>query len=278
MIHARKRFGQHFLEPVWAARVADACQAQADDAIVEIGPGTGAITLPLSARAGRMLAFEVDRDLARALVARSVPALTVHVGDVLEDDVAAIIDAWLADGQADGRFRVVGNLPYNISSPILYMLTRWWRRWPGLTDATVMLQADVADRLVARPSTGEYGVLTLLTALSAEVTRLLDLPPGAFRPRPKVRSTLVRLRFRAPAPVVPHPEVVDRLVRVAFTQRRKTLANTLKAVASREGLAIAPVLAAAGLDGRRRPETLQLVEFSALADAWVAASGPGSVL
>lgn len=278
MIQARKRFGQHFLEPVWAARVADACQPQADDQMVEIGPGTGAITLPLGPRVGRMLAFEVDRDLAARLVARQVPGLTVHTGDVLEDDVTTALDGWLAAGRPDHRFRVVGNLPYNISSPILYLLTRWWRHWPGLVDATVMLQADVADRLVARPSTGEYGVLTLVTSLSAEVTRVLELPPGAFRPQPKVRSTLVRLRFRAPSPPVPHAGLVDRLVRVAFTQRRKTLANTLKALAGADGLEIGAVLTAAGLDGRRRPETLHLVEFSALADAWQAAAAAAPVL
>lgn len=278
MIRARKRFGQHFLEPVWAARVVEACRPQADDQMVEIGPGTGAITLPLVPRVSRLLAFEVDRDLAARLLGRQVPALTVHTGDVLEDDVDGVLDGWLATGRADRAFRVVGNLPYNITSPILYMLARWWRRWPGLVDATVMVQADVADRLVATPSTGEYGVLTLLTALSAEVTRVLDLPPGAFRPQPKVRSTLVRLRFRAPEPPVPHPDVLDRLVRVAFTQRRKTLANTLKAVAGTDGLEIGAVLAAAGLDGRRRPETLHLVEYSALADAWVTARRPPSVL
>jgi len=278
MIQARKRFGQHFLEPVWAARVVDACQPQADDQMVEIGPGTGAITLPLAPRVGRMLAFEVDRDLAARLVARQVPGLTVHTGDVLEDDVTAALEGWLAAGRPDRHFRVVGNLPYNISSPILYLLTRWWRRWPGLVDATVMLQADVADRLVARPSTGEYGVLTLVTSLSADVTRVLELPPGAFRPQPKVRSTLVRLRFGVPSPPVPNAGLVDRLVRVAFTQRRKTLANTLKAVAAAEGLDLGAVLAAAGLDGRRRPETLHLVEFSALADAWQAAAAAAPVL
>lgn len=274
MMRARKRFGQHFLEPAWQRRVVEACHPDADDQVVEIGPGTGAITLPLAARVARMLAIEVDRDLAQSLAARRVPGLTVHTGDVLDDDVDGVLDTWLADGPGDGRFRVVGNLPYNVTSPILYLLTRWWTRRPGLRDATLMLQADVADRLVARPSTGEYGVLTLLTSMSAEVSRLLDLPPGAFRPQPKVRSTLVCLRFRTPSPPVPHPALVDRLVRVAFTQRRKTLANTLKAVAGREGRDIGAVLALAGLDGRRRPETLHLVEFSALADAWQAA-GPG---
>jgi 16S rRNA (adenine1518-N6/adenine1519-N6)-dimethyltransferase len=226
----------------------------------------------------RLLAFEVDRDLAAALVARHLAGLTVHVGDVLEDEVDTTLDAWLAAGDPDGRFRVVGNLPYNITSPILYLLTRWWTRRPGLVDATVMVQADVADRLVAQPSTGEYGVLTVLTSMSAEVTRLLDLPPGAFRPRPKVRSALVRLRFRVPSPPLAHPALVDRLVRTAFTQRRKTLANSLKALAQGQGLQVGAVLAAAGIDGMRRPETLHLVEYSALADAWQAAGAAPPVL
>jgi 16S rRNA (adenine1518-N6/adenine1519-N6)-dimethyltransferase len=278
MIRARKRFGQHFLESAWATRVVEACRPAADDQMVEIGPGTGAITWPLASRVSRLLAFEVDRDLAAKLAARSPANLVVHTGDVLEDDVDGVLDAWLAAGATDGRFRVVGNLPYNITSPILYLLTRWWTRRPGLVDAIVMVQADVADRLTAKPSTGEYGVLTLLTSMSAEVTRVLDLPPGAFRPQPKVRSALVRLRFRSPSPPLAHPALVDRLVRVAFTQRRKTLANTLKAVAGAEGRDLGAVLRAAGLDGRRRPETLHLVEFSALADAWQAAGGAPSVL
>ncbi len=278
MMRVRKRFGQHFLEPAWQTRVVEACQPDPDDQVVEIGPGGGAMTVPLAARVRRMLAIEVDRDLAGALAARQVPGLTVHIGDVLANDVSATLDTWLAAGPSNARFRVVGNLPYNISSPILFLLTRWSTRYPALADATVMLQADVADRLVARPSTGDYGVLTLLTALSAEVTRVLALPPGAFRPPPKVRSTLVRLRFRAPSPPVPNPTVVSRLVRVAFTQRRKTLANTLKAVAGTDGLDLRAVLEVAGVDPRRRPETLQLVEFSALADAWQAAMGRRSVL
>lgn len=271
MMRARKRFGQHFLEPAWQAKVVEACAVAAADQLVEIGPGRGAITDRLAPRVARMLAVEVDRDLAAYLEARRLPGLTVHTGDVLAGEVDEVLDHWLAAGPADGRFRVVGNLPYNISSPILFLLGRWWRRHPGLVDAVVMLQADVADRLLARPGTHEYGVLTILTSLSAEVTRLLDLPPGAFRPQPKVLSTLVRLRFRTPAPAVAHPALVDRLVRTAFTQRRKTLANGLKALANGEGRDLAAVFAAAGLDPTRRPETLHLVEYSALADAWQAA-------
>ncbi len=271
MIRARKRFGQHFLEPAWCAKVVDACRALPTDTFLEIGPGTGAITLPLAGRAGRVLAVEVDRDLAAALQAQAVPNLTVHTGDVLDTDVDALLTGWIGPEPAT-PVRVVGNLPYNICSPILYMLTALSARRPGLIDATLMVQAEVADRLVAVPGTGDYGVLTVTTALSADVERLLVLPPGAFRPRPKVRSALVRLRFRTPAFPVRHRDTLIRLVRMVFTQRRKTIANGLKAAAAGAGLDGAAILATAGIDPMRRPETLQLVEFAALADAWSAAA------
>ncbi len=271
MIHrARKRFGQHFLEPAWCARVVDACGPAAADLFVEIGPGTGAITLPLAARASRVLAIEVDRDLAAALEARAVPNLAVHTGDVLETDVDALLTGWAGSDPAT-PFRLVGNLPYNICSPILFMLAALATRRPGLRDATLMVQAEVADRLVAVPSTHEYGVLTVMTALTAQVDRLFELPPGAFRPRPQVRSALVRLRFRPPPFEVRQRDTLVRLVRMVFTQRRKTIANGLKAAASGSQLPVGAILAAAGIDPMRRPETLQLVEFAALADAWQAA-------
>ena len=277
MIRARKRFGQHFLEPAWCAKVVDACRALPTDTFLEIGPGTGAITLPLAGRAGRVLAVEVDRDLAAALQAQAVPNLTVHTGDVLDTDVDALLTGWIGPEPAT-PVRVVGNLPYNICSPILYLLTALSARRPGLIDATLMVQAEVADRLVAVPGTGDYGVLTVTTALSADVERLLVLPPGAFRPRPKVRSALVRLRFRTPAFPVRHRDTLIRLVRMVFTQRRKTIANGLKAAAAGGGLDGAAILATAGIDPMRRPETLQLVEFAALADAWSAAAGVPPVL
>lgn len=277
MIRARKRFGQHFLEPAWCAKVVDACRALPTDTFLEIGPGTGAITLPLASRAGRVLAVEVDRDLAAALQAQAVPNLTVHTGDVLDTDVDALLTGWIGPEPAT-PMRVVGNLPYNICSPILYMLTALSARRPGLIDATLMVQAEVADRLVAVPGTGDYGVLTVTTALSADVERLLVLPPGAFRPRPKVRSALVRLRFRTPAFPVRHRDTLIRLVRMVFTQRRKTISNGLKAAAAGAGLDGAAILATAGIDPMRRPETLQLVEFAALADAWSAAAGVPPVL
>lgn len=276
MIQARKRFGQHFLEPAWRGRLVDAVKVAPDDDVVEIGPGTAALTDLLVTRARRVLAIEIDRDLAAALERRGLPRLTVHTGDALGPGAEAALDGWL--GRADALFRVVGNLPYNVSSPILFMLGDWRTRHPGLRDATVMLQSEVADRLLASPSTKEYGVLTVLVALVATVDRLLDVPPGAFRPVPKVRSTVVRLRFHDLPSAVTNRDAVVRLVRAAFGQRRKTLANALHATGVADGVDAAATIAAAGLDPRRRPETLQLVEFAALADAWQAAKRPPSVL
>ncbi|HUU36489.1 MAG TPA: 16S rRNA (adenine(1518)-N(6)/adenine(1519)-N(6))-dimethyltransferase RsmA [Vicinamibacterales bacterium] len=278
MIHrARKRFGQHFLEPAWCAKVVEACRPLASDAFVEIGPGTGALTLPLAARVGRVLAVEIDRNLAATLEKHGLANLTVHTGDVLDADLDALLDGW-AGPDRTSAIRVVGNLPYNISSPILFMLAALSMRRPGLVDATLMVQAEVADRLVAQPRTGEYGVLTLMAALTAEVERLFELPPGAFRPRPKVRSALVRLRFRTPPFPILNRDTLVRLVRMVFTQRRKTIANGLRAAASGAGVDAGAILAAAGIDPMRRPETLQLVEFAALADAWQAAGAAPPVL
>jgi 16S rRNA (adenine1518-N6/adenine1519-N6)-dimethyltransferase len=276
-MRARQRFGQHFLEPAWRTRVAEACQLTADDVVVEIGPGTGALTDLVLARVARVLAIEIDRDLAAALASRAEPRLTVHEGDVLRHAATDAIDAWLGPDPATA-WRVVGNLPYNVASPILARLARWREARPGLVDATVMLQAEVADRLVAAPATRDYGVLTLSMAMVADAKQLLDLPPRAFRPAPKVHSALVRLTFRPPPPGVGQPALVDRLIRTAFTQRRKTIVNALRALAGADGLDPAAVVEAAGIDGRRRPETLQLLEFSALADAWQAASVARAVL
>jgi 16S rRNA (adenine1518-N6/adenine1519-N6)-dimethyltransferase len=267
-MRARKRFGQHFLEPAWVTKVVNAFDPAPDADVLEIGPGRGALTTPVAPRVARLLAVEVDRDLTTALSARQIPNLTVITGDVLEVDLAAALAVWRAE-RPDPKppVRVLGNLPYNISSPILFRLLDLGRQG-AVGDATLMLQAEVADRLVASPGSGEYGVLTVLTALQATVTRLLDLPPGAFRPMPKVRSAVVKLSFR-PSPVsIADPERFTRLVRGLFTQRRKVLTNALRPLVEPDGLDPAAVVAAAGLDGRRRPETLQLVELAALAAAW----------
>lgn len=276
MVKARKRFGQHFLEPAWVAKLVKAIAPQPGESFVEIGPGRGAITIPLLRQAGQLLAIEVDRDLAAALRARELPGLTVVDGDVLEADLPALVEAWQGVPLGPAHpVRVVGNLPYNISSPILFMLLRVAAANGGLRDASLMLQREVADRLRAAPATKEYGVLTVLTALHADVHPLLQLPPGAFRPPPKVSSSVIRLAFRPPAVALADEALFTRLVRTVFTQRRKTMANALKPFA--EGLAVtaSEALAVAGLDGRRRPETLQLVELARLADVFASAQGRG---
>jgi 16S rRNA (adenine1518-N6/adenine1519-N6)-dimethyltransferase len=267
---ARKRFAQHFLEPAWVAKLVAAIEPAAADTIIEIGPGRGAITVPLSARVAQLLAVEIDRDLAAALQQRGLPNVTVVTADVLEVDIAALARAHLpASGAAspdNSRLRVVGNLPYNISSPILFRLLASAPA-AGFHDATLMLQEEVAERLIASPGTGEYGVLTLCTALGADVSRVLSLPPGAFRPAPRVRSAVVRLAFRPPPADVRDPDTVAAIVRSVFTQRRKTLANALAPFASARGLQSAALLDAAGIDPRRRPETLSLAEYGRLEDA-----------
>jgi 16S rRNA (adenine1518-N6/adenine1519-N6)-dimethyltransferase len=266
-MRARRRFGQHFLEPAWVRKVVDAIAPAPDDCFLEIGPGRGALTEPLAARSAAVVAIEVDRDLSAALIARQLPNVTVVNANVLAVDLAAVASGTL--GATTGRkARVVGNLPYNISSPILFRLISAADESGLFDDGLLMLQKEVADRLVARPGTGEYGVLTVLTALSADVTTVLSLPPGAFRPVPKIRSTVVRLRFR-PSPVPVHDRaVLVELVRSIFTQRRKTLSNALGRFATGRGHDPRALLEAAGIDGGRRPETLQLVELARLADTF----------
>jgi 16S rRNA (adenine1518-N6/adenine1519-N6)-dimethyltransferase len=270
---ARKRFGQHFLEPAWVAKLIEAIAPGAGEPFVEIGPGRGAITWPLVERSGRVLAIEVDRDLGAALRARASAGLTVIEGDVLDANLPALVEAWQqAPLDAAHRVRVVGNLPYNISTPILFKLLRTAVATSGLDDATLMLQREVADRLRARPGTREYGVLTVLTALHADVVPLLNLPPGAFRPPPKVSSVVVRLVFRPAAVALRDEALFTRMVRTVFTQRRKIVANALKPFAEGTALTAATALAAAGLDGQRRPESLQLVELARLADVFASAA------
>ena len=273
MAKARKRFGQHFLEPAWVAKLIEAIAPGGGEPFVEIGPGRGAITWPLVERSGRVLGIEVDRDLAAALRARESAGLTVIEGDVLDADLPALVEAWQqAPLDAAHQVRVVGNLPYNISSLILFKLLGTAVATSGLNDATLMLQREVADRLRARPGTREYGVLTVLTALHADVVPLLQLPPGAFRPPPKVSSAVVRLVFRPAAVALRDEALFTRMVRTVFRQRRKTMTNALKPFAEGTAFTAAKALSVAGLDGQRRPETLQLVELAQLADVFASAA------
>lgn len=269
----RKRFGQHFLTGAWAQKVVSAIGPSPGDAFLEIGPGKGAITLPLAATGVPILGVEIDRDLVRDLATRVPPNVTLVTGDVLDTDVLAYLSglqpqrpATVGGPQPPPRYRVVGNLPYNLSTPILFRLIEFHRRRRFFADATIMLQREVADRLVAKPGTRDYGVLTIMVRLHAAVTRLLDLPPTAFKPPPKVRSSVVRLTFGPSAVRIVDDLLFERLVKAVFTQRRKTLSNALKAFDP-----TAPaVLALAGLDARRRPETLQLEEFARLVEIFAA--------
>jgi 16S rRNA (adenine1518-N6/adenine1519-N6)-dimethyltransferase len=255
---ARKRFGQHFLEPAWVVKVVDAIAPKPGDRFFEIGPGRGALTAPLTARAAHVTAFEIDRDLAAALRRTAPPNLEIVEGDFLESQAAFEAPA--------GPIRVAGNLPYNVASPILFKLIELYDAGVQLTDATLMLQREVADRLLARPRTKEYGVLSVLVCLSADVERPLSLPPGAFRPMPKVKSSLVRLRFRPPAPNPLDRAAFVALVRAVFRQRRKTLENAVLPHWPGTRASLGRVLAAAGFDHQRRPETLEIAEFVRLSD------------
>lgn len=265
----RKRFGQHFLEAAWVNKLVAASGIGPEDAVLEIGPGRGAITRPLAAQAGRLLAIEVDRDLAAELEAAELPNVRVVTGDILRVDLAPIVAEWLGRPAGSGnQIRIVGNLPYNISSPILFALLDFAARTGGARDALLMLQKEVADRLLARVGTGDYGVLTVLTAVHADATRVLSLPPGAFRPPPKVHSAVVRLTFRPPTVSIADPALFERMVRTMFTQRRKMVANALKPFGVERGVDVGSGLVRAGIDPMRRPETLQLAEMAALATAF----------
>lgn len=263
----RKRFGQHFLEPAWVAKVLDRIAPAATETFLEIGPGRGALTGPLAARARQVIAFEIDRDLTALLRRSSAANVSIVEGDFL-DVTAERLRAILAAHDATGRpLRVAGNLPYNVASPILFKLLDLFAAGVPLTDATVMLQREVADRLAAPPGTRDYGVLTILVGRRAHAERALALPPGAFRPPPKVQSALVRLRFHAPDPPARDEALLGALVKAIFTRRRKTLANALAAFADPRGLLVRTLLDTAGLDGRRRPETLASGDLVRLADS-----------
>jgi len=264
MIRARKRFGQHFLEPVWVDKVVKAIAPRPDQDFIEIGPGPGALTRPLARRAQSVTAFEIDRDLAAALEAEAIPNLRVIQGDFLERDPSYF-------EPRPSSFRVAGNLPSNVASAIMFRLVELHAAGVPLLDATLMLQREVGDRLVAGPGSREYGVLSILIQHRADVETVLKLPAGAFRPPPKVLSSLVRLRFREPRPAVRDAALFERIVQAVFTRRRKTMANALLALEDGRRLPLPPAaaLAAAGLHGSRRPETLSIAEFATLADAYV---------
>jgi 16S rRNA (adenine1518-N6/adenine1519-N6)-dimethyltransferase len=259
-VRARKKYGQHFLEPAWADKLVAAIAIGATDRFLEIGPGPGALTLRLAPRVAHVTAVEVDADLVHALQFHLPKNVELIQQDFLEFDVETLL------GQGD--LRVVGNLPYNVTTPILFKLLSTYRDRGGLRDATLMVQREVADRIEARPSTKEYGTLSIFVQLRAKVRRVLTLPPGAFRPAPKVHSAVLQLEFHEPAVTLKNEALFSALVRSIFTQRRKTLQNALGRFAGEHGVDPREAIAEAGIDGMRRPETLQLAELARLADVF----------
>jgi 16S rRNA (adenine1518-N6/adenine1519-N6)-dimethyltransferase len=249
----RKRFGQHFLHDRGVIRrIIDAVAPTAGERIVEIGPGRGALTWGLLERAGRLDVIEIDRDLAQALTAdpRARGGLQVHVENVLDTDFLRLRGSGAA-------LRVVGNLPYNISTPLLFHLLT---QRAAISEMYFMLQKEVVDRMAAEPGSKEYGRLTVMLAAAAEVEALFDVGPGAFQPRPKVWSAIVRLRPTAgPRFEIGRDGVLRTLVTAAFSHRRKTLRNGLK------GLLTSQDIESCGIDPQLRPETLAPAQFGLLA-------------
>ena len=265
MTFAKKRLGQNFLaDGRVAARIVEALGPRSDETVVEIGPGHGALTARLLEAAGRVVAVEFDRDLLPELGARfgARPNFTLVAGDALAVDYCALV-------APAAQARVVANLPYNIATAILQRLLA---ARLCLTELVLMLQREVVARLVAPPGTPERGYLSVLIEAYCEREVLFDVAPGAFRPAPKVWSTVVRLRLREHAPVAAAGEtLLWQLVSAGFAQRRKTLYNNLRqapaplrAQIDARGGADA-LLAAAALDPRRRAETLTLAEWVRLA-------------
>ena len=249
----RKRFGQHFLrDEEIIARIVQAVAPKPGQRLIEIGPGEGAITLPMLRKCGKMTVIELDRDLVPRIAARCAGVGEVEIinADVLDVDLGKLA------GDGD-RLRVVGNLPYNISSPILFHCID---HLDAIEDMHFMLQREVVDRMAASPGSKTYGRLSVMLQLACRVEPLLPVPPQAFRPPPKVDSAVVRLT-PLPADQRPtaHQAMIERLVRAAFGQRRKVLSNAL------DGLASADDLRSVDIDPGARAEQIPAQSFVRLA-------------
>jgi 16S rRNA (adenine1518-N6/adenine1519-N6)-dimethyltransferase len=247
---AKKRFGQNFLvDQAIIADIVDAIRPVADDNMVEIGPGLGALTRPLLKVLSHLHVVEIDRDIiARLKTDYPQNQIVIHEGDALEFDLATLPQP----------LRIVGNLPYNISSPLLFHFADYAER---VTDMHFMLQNEVVERMVAQPSTPAYGRLSVMLQYRFVMEKLLDVPPESFRPAPKVDSAIVRM---IPLPahdvLVRDVELFTQIVAAAFGQRRKTLRNTLKGLLDEAGFA------ALGIDAQLRAENLDVAEFTRIAN------------
>lgn len=250
---ARKRFGQNFLNDERVIqRIVDAVAPAPDQLIIEIGPGQAALTRPLAESGAELLLLELDRDLAAQLETRFAGRDTIRVvsADALQTD--------FSDLTGGRSFRLVGNLPYNISTPLLFHVLQWHRQ---IIDMHFMLQQEVVRRMAAEPGGKAWGKLSVMCQYRCSVTPLFTVPPEAFYPSPKVQSSVVRLVPHATPPVrITDMSVFEHLVNQAFSQRRKTLRNSLR------GLLDATSIESVGIDPGARPETLSLEQFAALSE------------
>lgn len=254
---ARKRFGQNFLHDQGViAKIVRSVNPRAGENLVEIGPGLAALTSPLIGECDALTVIELDRDLAAGLPGR-VPhpeRLTIIEADALRFDFTTLF-------QHDRPLRIVGNLPYNISTPLLFHLLTFGDQ---VKDMHFMLQKEVVDRITAQPNSKEYGRLSVMIQYFCKPTFLFAVPPGAFNPPPKVTSAIFRLEPHTVKPIVAKNEkALSRLVGHVFTQRRKTLRNSLK------GMLNDGAFERTGIDPMARPETLSLEQFVALSDEMV---------
>jgi 16S rRNA (adenine1518-N6/adenine1519-N6)-dimethyltransferase len=271
----KKALGQHFLlHPHQARRIVAALNLQGEDTVVEIGAGLGALTTFLAQAARRVIALEWDPDLARFLqedLFSKTPGVEVLCQDVLDFDFKEA-------GQAAGQpLAVVGNLPYQITSPLLFRLIE---HIPAISRAILMMQLEVGARLTALPGTKDYGILSVLMQYYFRATRLFALSPGNFFPPPQVDSVVVRLLPGPPDPAAHDETLLHQLVKTAFGQRRKTLNNTLAAHAETVGLspdALRALMAELGIDLKRRGETLSVAEFVAISNKVGAIRGESKV-
>ncbi|HTT40324.1 MAG TPA: 16S rRNA (adenine(1518)-N(6)/adenine(1519)-N(6))-dimethyltransferase RsmA [Burkholderiales bacterium] len=247
----RRRFAQNFLvDRSYVTRIVQALDPRPEDLVVEIGPGRGAVTGPLLERVKVLHVVEIDRDLCARLSAQYPRArLVVHQGDALRFDFGAL----------GADLRLVGNLPYNISSPLLFRIAPFAS---SVRDCHFMLQREVVDRMAAAPGSKSYGRLSVMLQYRFRVEKLFNVPAGAFRPTPKVDSAFVRLAPHASLPVTARDEArLSELVAAAFSQRRKTVRNALAAYVDEDQLS------ELGIDPRLRPENLSLADFVRLANA-----------
>jgi 16S rRNA (adenine1518-N6/adenine1519-N6)-dimethyltransferase len=260
-----RALGQHFLrDAAVARRIVELIAPTPRDVVVEIGPGQGALTGLLAPASGRLIALEIDAGLAARLRERFAgsPRVEILDADARSFDYSALRARVPASG---GRVLAAGNLPYSVGKPILMALVE---AGPAIDEMALMLQREVAERIAAAPGTRAYGALSVLTQVACDVRMAFGVPPGAFSPPPQVDSAVIHLRARAapPAPIA-DAERFRRVVRAAFAQRRKNLANAVGAGLGLGAERARAVIAAAGIDPARRAETLSLEEFARLADA-----------